>query len=63
MEKPLEMFSVGSNVEWSMVSGNHQGRAKGVSQIDGDSDTAPAEVYMVGWRGISKGTMTSARPI
>ena len=37
MENPLEAVSVGSHVGRSQVSGNHLGRANGVSGDDGDS--------------------------
>ena len=41
MEKPLETACVGMKVEWGGASGNHQGRANNVSQVDGVSDMVP----------------------
>ena len=41
MEKALEIAWVGPQVGWGVVSGNHQGKANGVSQVEEDSDMAP----------------------
>ena len=42
MEEPLETSWVGLEVGWGRASGNHQGDANNVSQVDGVSDMAPA---------------------
>ena len=44
MEKSLEVAWVGPQVESGGVSGNHQGGANSVSQVDGDSDIAPPAI-------------------
>ena len=41
MEKLLEMVWMGPQVEWGRVSGNHQGGANSVSQVDGVSNMVP----------------------
>ena len=41
MEKPLETAWVGLKVGWGRASGNHQGRANIMNQVDGVSDMAP----------------------
>lgn len=42
LEKPLEAALAGQKVEWGGVSGNHQGGAMNLSQVDGDQDMVPA---------------------
>ena len=44
MEKALETAWVDPQVGWGRASGNHQGGANGVSQVDGDSDIAPPAI-------------------
>ena len=44
MEKALETGWMGPKVGWGRASGNHQGGANGVSQVDGDSDIAPPAI-------------------
>ena len=42
MEKPLEQAWVGLKVGWGRASGNYQGGANNVSQVDEVSDMVPA---------------------
>ena len=42
MEKPVETAWVGPRVGWGWASGNDQGGAKSVSQVDGVSDMVHA---------------------
>ena len=58
MEKPLETAWVGPDVGWCRASGNHQGRANSVSQVDRDSDMVSTCWLCRG--GLSKRTMASA---
>ena len=61
MEKPLEITWVGLKVGWGGASGNHQGGANNVSQVDGVSDMMPACQLCGSWRGgLIKGTVASA---
>ena len=48
MEKPLETAWVGQKIGWGRASGNHQGGANSVSQVDGVSDVVPACWLCVG---------------
>ena len=61
MEKPLLTAWVGLQFGWDRASGDLQGGANNVSQVDGVSDTAPAcwlcDYVGVGFR---KRTMASA---
>lgn len=60
MENPLEVAWVGLQGGWGQISGNHQGRVRGVSQVDENSDVMlPASA---GWVGgvLNIGTMDSA---
>ena len=53
MEMPLETAWIGLLVGCGRVSGNHQGRANSVSQVDGHSDMVPTcPLYRIG--GISE---------
>ena len=61
MEKPLEKAWVSSQVEWwGRISGNHQGRANSVRQVDGDSNRELPLLAVLG-TGLNKGTRVSAR--
>ena len=42
MEKIQGTAWMGQKIGWRRASGNHQGGANIVSQVDGDSDMAPA---------------------
>ena len=57
MEKLLETAQVWLKVGWGRASGNHQGGANSVSQINGDSDVVPT-FQLCGsaavWRGLQK---------
>ena len=54
MEKPLESAGMGLQVGWGRVSENHQGRANGVSQVDGGRYGTCLNVH-AGWEeGSSK---------
>ena len=61
MEKPLEIAWVGLKVGWGRTSGNYQGGANSVSQVDGVSEMVPGcQLYGSVGGGIRKGTMASA---
>ena len=51
-EKPLKTASVGPQVGWGRISGNHRGGANSVSQDDGDSYVVPCLLGM--WGGDSE---------
>ena len=59
MEKPVETAWVGPKVGWGWASGNDQGGAKSVSQVDGVSDGLhPLPALWLGG-GLRKGIMAS----
>lgn len=60
MEKPQEEAWVGLQIGLVGVLGNHQGRAKGVNKVDGDSSMAPVCICTLGERRAQGKTMTSA---
>ena len=61
MEKPLKTAWVALKVGWSRASGNRQGGANSVSQVDEVSDMAPAS-WLCGlmWGKLRKRKMASA---
>lgn len=58
--KPLEAGWVDLQVGWGGVSGNYQGRANGINQVDGGSDMAPICVCMPEEGGLNEGAKASA---
>ena len=53
---------VNLKVGWGRASGNHQGGANSVSQLDGDADVVPAcLLYGSVWGGLRRGIVASAR--
>ena len=48
MEKPLKTACVGSKAALGGVSRNYQGKVNSISQVEGDSDMAPACWLCVG---------------
>ena len=63
MEKTLETSWVDQKVGWGNASGNHQGGANSVSQVDGVSNLAPP-CQLCGFvgGGLRKVKMASASP-